>query len=141
MLSDMCITIIYSNGRRLWVISQVTQQLFNFDFGTAENKIANFYGSSFMSIRGGGLAKIMRDARHDHSSFLMAANMQYLQISGSMDTSKCTPDQPQHLCSSFIPSLHFCNTCLETRGLPAVAGVVSKSLWHWMNTHEMFLCI
>ena len=57
------------------------------------------------------------------------------------DTSKFTPDQPQHLCSSFIPSLHFCNTCLETRGLPAVAGVVSKLLCHWMNTCEIVLCI
>ena len=86
----------------------------------------------------GGSRKIMRDARHDHSSFLMAANMQYLQFSGSMDTSKCTPDQPQHLCSSTSPSLHFCNTCLETRCLPAVAGVVRKLLWHWMNTCLMF---
>ena len=88
-----------------------------------------------------GLAKIMRDATHDHSSFLMTANMQYLQFPGSMDTSKCTPDQPQNLCSSIIPSLHFCNTCLEIRCLPAAAGVVSKLLWHWMNTYEMFLCI
>ena len=74
----------------------------------------NFLRSSFMSIRGGGLAKIMRDAMHGHSSFLMTANVWYLHFSGSMGTSKCTLGPHQHLCFSIITSLHLCDTCLET---------------------------
>ena len=42
---------------------------------TSVDNITAFYGFSSTSIRGGGLAKIMRDAWHGQSSFLVTANM------------------------------------------------------------------
>ena len=67
MYNDHLIQItaaVYGNLLNLFIAS-ITNNKQNF----------NFLRFSFMSIRGGGLAKIMRDAMHGHSSFLVTANM------------------------------------------------------------------